>query len=466
MTSDLANRTTPPVDLGPIMERLRATFESGRTRPVEWRLGQLRAVERLCDEQEGEIAAALADDLGRPFAEAWFGDVAATKAEATYARKHVRRWMKRHRTSLSLTNLPGRGWYEYEPIGLVLVIVPWNYPFYLSLGPLVGAVAAGDCAVIKPSEHAPASSRLLAELVPRYLDAEAFAVVEGEADVTQDLLARAFDHVFFTGGAQVGRQVMQAAAETLTPVTLELGGKCPVIVTARADIAVAARRIAWVKLMNSGQTCIAPDYVLVERSVQQPLVDALGAAVEAFRADADGAGMRIVDRRHFDRLAGALAAASGTVAFGGRADADALTIEPTVVVDPAPDSALMEQEIFGPILPVVGVDTLDEAITFVRARPKPLAAYLFSRSTGESDRVLTQVVAGGVVVNHVAMHCLAPQLPFGGVGDSGTGAYHGQWGFERLSHRKAVLAKPSRPDLSLVYPPYTDAKLKVLRRFF
>ena len=454
----------PAVDA--VVARLRATFASRRTRDLGWRVRQLAAMERLLDERENEIAQALADDLGRAPAEAWLGDIASTKAEATYARKHVRSWAKRRRTRLSLTSLPGRGWYQYEPLGVVLIIGPWNYPVYLSLGPLVAAIAAGDCALIKPSEHAPATSALLARLVPEYLDPDAVAVVEGDARTTQDLLAQGFDHAFFTGGTEIGKAVMAAAAPHLTPVTLELGGKSPVIVTRNADIEVAARRVAWVKLLNSGQTCIAPDYVLVERPVRDKLVKALVETVREFRRDEPDSLLRIVNRRQFDRLAGLIEDADGERVLGGRVDAATLGIEPTVIVDPSPGSAVMAAEIFGPILPVLTVDSLDEAIDFVNGRPKPLATYLFSRSAAERELVLDRISSGGAVINHVAMHCLAPQLPFGGVGDSGIGAYHGRWGFETLSHRKAVLAKPSRPDPSLMYPPYTPGKLKLMRRFF
>lgn len=446
--------------------RLRTTFARRRTRDLSWRVRQLAALERLLEEREDEIAEALEADLGRDRAEAWLGDIASTKAEAAFARKRVRKWAKRHRTPLSLSSLPGRGWYQYEPLGVVLIVGPWNYPVYLSLGPLIAALAAGNCALVKPSEHAPASAALLSRLLPHYLDADAISVVEGDADTTRYLLAQGFDHAFFTGGTEIGRRVMESAAAQLTPVTLELGGKSPVIVTRHADIEVAARRIAWVKLMNSGQTCIAPDYVLVERSVRDQLVNAVADAVRQFRAESPDPLMRIVNRRQFDRLSDMLTRSDGTVVCGGGTDVEELGVEPTVLLDPAPESSVMATEIFGPILPVLTVGSLDEAIGFVNDRPKPLATYFFSGSRPERDRVLEDISCGGVVVNHVAMHCLEPQLPFGGVGESGIGSYHGFWGFEALSHRKAVLSKPSRPDPRFVYPPYSPGKLKLMRRLF
>ncbi|MEV4144471.1 aldehyde dehydrogenase family protein [Amycolatopsis sp. NPDC049691] len=448
-----------------IAQRLRTTFATGRTRPLAWRKTQLAGLERLLTEQEEAIAAALAEDLGRSAAEAFIGDIASTKAEAAFARRKLGRWAKRRRTSVPLTVMPGRGWYQFEPLGVVLVIGPWNYPVYLTLGPLVGALAAGNCAVVKPSEHAPRTSALLAEQLPRYLDPDTVAVVEGDADVTQSLLAEGLDHAFFTGGTEIGKKVMAAAAKHLTPVTLELGGKSPVIVTAKADIEVAARRIAWMKLLNSGQTCIAPDYVLVEHSVRDQFLDLLRAAVSTFR-QGSSPGMRIVNERQFGRLRGLIDGAGGEVVLGGRADAGELSIEPTVVVDPDPGSPLMSEEIFGPVLPVLTTSSVSDAIAFVNARPKPLAIYLFSGDKGERGAVLGGTSSGGVVINHLAFHCMTPQLPFGGVGDSGMGSYHGKWGFEAFSHKKAVVAKPARPDIALLYPPYTPAKMRAIRRFF
>ena len=438
---------------------------AGRTRVLEWRLEQLRAIERFLDEREPEIAAALAEDLGRSPAEAWLGDVASSKGEAAYARKHVRKWMRRRRESLPLAQLPGRAWVQYDPLGVVLVIGPWNYPLYLSLAPLVAAVAAGNCAVIKPSELAPATSALLARLLPQYVDAEAVRVIEGDAATTQELLAAGFDHVLFTGGTEVGKKIMAAAAPTLTPVTLELGGKSPVIVTADADIDVAARRIAWVKLLNSGQTCIAPDYVLADHRIVADLVDKIVANVRDFRAGEVDPGLRIVNQRQFDRLVSLISTTDGKVVTGGRSDGATLRIEPTLIVDPSPSDPVMADEIFGPLLPVLTVESLDQAVQFVNSRPKPLALYVFA--SGQLGRdLIDRIPSGGAVINHVAMHCLVPSLPFGGVGASGMGAYHGKWGFDTLSHRRAVLSKPARPDPRLVYPPYSQRALTIMRRLF
>jgi aldehyde dehydrogenase (NAD+) len=460
-------RMSEPVrdEVGSVVARLRATFATGRTRDPRWRREQLAAIERLVVEHEADIAAALAADLRRPALDAWFGDVASVRTEAAYARRHVRRWMKLARVSLPATMLPGRAFHRDEPLGVVLVIGPWNFPVYLSLGPMIGALAAGNCVILKPSEQAPATSRLLARLVPEYLDGDAVAVVEGAAATTQDLLARGLDHAFFTGGTEIGKLILAAAAPHLTPVTLELGGKSPAIVTRAADLEVTARRIVWSKFMNSGQTCVAPDYVLVDAEVRDQFVTLVGESIAAMYGEAPTM-LPIVNAHQYDRLAALLAGTGGRIAVGGQTDPDTTTIAATVVVDPDPESALMREEIFGPVLPVLGVPSLDAAIDFVTSRPKPLAAYLFSSSRAERDRVLREISAGGTVVNHAAVQLLNPRLPFGGVGASGMGAYHGRAGFETFSHRKSVLLKRARPDFTMTYPPYTARTEKIFRRIF
>ncbi|MEB3020169.1 aldehyde dehydrogenase family protein [[Mycobacterium] crassicus] len=457
---------TTTIGVADVVARLRETFATGRTRDVAWRRTQLHRLEQMMNENEARIADALAADLDRKPFEAWLADSAGTAAEARYAAKHVKKWMRRKHRLLELAQLPGRGWVEYEPYGTVLIIGAWNFPFYLTLGPLVGAIAAGNTVVLKPSEIAPASSRLMAELVPRYLDNDAIVVVEGDGAVSQELIAQGFDRVMFTGGTEIGRKIMAGAAEHLTPVTLELGGKSPCIVAADADIAVAAKRIAWTKLLNSGQTCVAPDYVLADAAIRDELVTKIGEAITDFRSD-EQHGMRIVNERQFNRLTSYLAATKGAVALGGGSDPATLRIEPTVVVDPDPAEALMANEIFGPILPVLTVASIDDAIDFVNARPKPLAAYLFTKSRAVREKVINRVPSGGMLVNHLVFQVSTARLPFGGVGPSGMGAYHGRWGFEEFSHRKTVLTKPTRPDVSqMIYPPYTEKAWKLARRLF
>jgi aldehyde dehydrogenase (NAD+) len=461
-----ASATPSAPDVPGIVHRLRETFATGRTRSVEWRKQQLHALERMMVENEAAIAAALEEDLDRSPFEAWLADSASTAGEARYAAKHVGKWMRRKYRLLELAQLPGRGWVEHEPYGTVLVIGAWNYPFYLTLGPAVGALAAGNAVVLKPSEITAATSHLMAELVPRYLDEDAVAVVEGDGAVSQELIAQGLDRICFTGGTEIGRKVYEGAAPHLTPVTLELGGKSPVIVAEDADVDVAAKRIAWIKLMNSGQTCVAPDYVLADAKIRDELVNKITEAVTTFESG-QPEGKKIVNQRQFDRLANYLAATKGNIALGGATDASNLRIQPTVVVDPDPDEPLMKEEIFGPILPVLTVQNLDEAIKFVNSRPKPLAAYLFTGTKSIRERVIKEVPAGGMVVNHLAFQVTTAKLPFGGVGPSGMGAYHGKYGFEEFSHSKTVMTKPTRPDISsMIYPPYTEKAWKLARRLF
>ncbi len=443
--------------------QLRATFRSGRTKSLEWRLEQLDAIVRLVTERESEMVDALAKDLGRPAVDAWLADLAPVSAEAKYAAKKLRSWMRPTRVKMPLSVQPGKAWYQYEPLGVALIIGPWNYPIHLILAPLVGAVAAGNCAVLKPSENTPACSALMAELVPQYLDPEAVAVVEGAADVTGTLLDQAFDHCFFTGSPEVGKIVMAGAAKHLTPVTLELGGKSPVIIADDAKIKVAARRVAFAKMLNSGQTCVAPDHILVDRKVRDEFVDELNTAIGAF---SEGATLPIVNTRHAGRIAGLVEKAGGRTVRGGKVEADDKRAELTVIVDPDEDSALMREEIFGPVLPIVSVDSLDDAIAHVQQGPKPLAVYLFSESRDNEARVLNEISNGGTVINQLMYHLLVTELPFGGVGNSGTGAYHGKWGFETFSHRKAVMRKPTWPDPSLAYPPFTKIKQIIMRKIF
>jgi aldehyde dehydrogenase (NAD+) len=456
----------PATDIPAIVGKLRDTFKSGRTRSVEWRKQQLRALEAMMTENEAAIAAALEQDLGRSPFEAWLADIASTAGEAKDAAKNVRKWMRRKYRLLEMSQLPGRGWIEYEPYGTVLVIGAWNFPFVLTLGPAVGAIAAGNTMVLKPSEVCPASSALMAELVPKYLDNDAIVVIEGDGSVSQELIAQGFDHICFTGGTEIGRKVYEGAAPHLTPVTLELGGKSPVIVSADADIDVAAKRIAWTKFINSGQICIAPDYVLADAKIRDQLVDKIKAAMTTFEAENPG-GRRIVNQRHFDRLTASLAATKGDVVIGGGSDPSKISIQPTVVVDPDPAEPLMTDEIFGPILPVVTVQSLDDAIGFVNSRPKPLSAYLFTKTKSIRDRVIKEVSAGGMVINHLLFQFSTNKLPFGGVGPSGMGAYHGKFGFEQFSHKKTVMTKPTRPDVgAFIYPPYTEKAFKLARRLF
>ncbi len=446
---------------------LRATFESGRTRPLAWRQEQLAGLRRLLEEGDAELVEALRQDLGRPAMEAFVADIGHAKGELRHLAKHVERWMKPAKVRVPITAAPAKGWIQSEPLGVALVIAPWNYPIQLLLEPLAAALAAGNCVVAKPSEMAPACSAALARLIPRYLDNDAVVVVEGGVEETTALLAERWDHIFFTGSTAVGRIVAEAAAKHLTPTVLELGGKSPTYVHASADLDVAARRITWGKFLNAGQTCIAPDYVLVDRQVRDQLVDLLSAQVGEFygRDPQQSASYgRIVNARHLGRLKGLLDKGAGTVVTGGTFDDSDRFLSPTITVDPSPESAIMQEEIFGPILPVLAVDGPDGAKAFITSRPKPLALYVFAGDDAVIDSVVDGTSSGGVCINQTLMHLPPPDLPFGGVGDSGMGAYHGKAGFDVFSHRKSVLRKSVKPDLKLLYPPYKARVERLVRK--
>lgn len=428
---------------------------------------QLRRLKALLEEREGDLLDALAADLGKPRLEGWATDIGIVINEIEHALRHLAGWMKPERVWTPIAQRPGHASIHREPKGVVLVIAPWNYPVHLLLLPMVGAIAAGNSVVGKPSEVTANTSAALARLVPDYLDRGSVAIVEGGVPETQALLAERFDHIFYTGNGRVGRLVMEAAAKHLTPVTLELGGKSPAIVDRDANLDVAARRVAFGKFLNAGQTCIAPDYVLVTREQEQPLIARIGQAIQDFYGPDPAQSpdyARIVNDAHFERLEQLLG--NGTSAVGGETRAAERYIAPTVLRNVAVDSPVMIEEIFGPILPVLPVGDVDEAIQFVNDRDRPLALYLFSESHDVQQRVLAETSSGGACVNATVMHVAVPELPFGGVGPSGMGAYHGRESFNLLSHRKSVLTKPARPDPKIAYPPYTRLKERIIRRFF
>jgi aldehyde dehydrogenase (NAD+) len=447
------------------VKRLRASFESGRTRPLAWRREQLLALKRLLRENGDDLVAAVHADLGRPELEGWITDVTVTIGEIDLTLKNLARWTRPERVATPLNMQPAASRIVREPLGVVLIIAPWNYPVQLLLSPLVGAIAAGNCAVLKPSEVSAYTSSALGRMLPRYLDSECFAIIEGGVDETTALLEQRFDHIFYTGNGTVGRVVMTAAAKHLTPVTLELGGKSPCIVDELVDVAVAARRIVWGKFLNAGQTCIAPDYILVHQSKERELLDAMKASLREFygedpRRTPDYG--RVIDQRHHRRLAALLQ--SGEIVVGGQTDEADCYIAPTILRNVPPDSPVMQDEIFGPILPVLAVPSVDAAISFVNARPKPLALYVFTKRKQVEDDVIARTSSGGVCVNATIWHIANSGLPFGGVGPSGMGAYHGRVSFETFSHRKAVLSKSTALDPKIAYPPYTKFKTALLKK--
>ena len=444
---------------------LRATYNSGHTRPLAWRKHQLEQMIKMLDENEAEFLAALKTDLGKPTVEGFITDIAFITGEIKLMLKNLKKWNKPQRVPTPLVTMPAKSQLIPEPLGVVLVIAPWNYPIQLLLVPAAGAIAAGNAVVMKPSEVSAATSTVLARLVPKYLDQKAITLVEGGVPETTALLAEHFDHIFYTGNGTVGRIVMAAAANNLTPVTLELGGKSPVIIDESANIHVTARRIAWGKWLNAGQTCVAPDYILVNEKVRQPVLDELGKAItDFFGADPQSSESygRIVSPRHFDRLKSLMT--GGKVIIGGETNAESRYVAPTVLADVDMNSALMNEEIFGPLLPVLSINSTKQAIEFITARPHPLALYVFAENKSVVKEVLAKTTAGGVTVNGTLMHLTSPHLPFGGIGESGMGGYHGKSGVRLFQHMKPVLSRGTKLDPSLAYPPYTDKKAKLFRK--
>lgn len=448
-----------------IVQRARDAFDSGRTRPLSWRRAQLDGMRKLLEDNAEQLLAALAADLGKPAAEGWVTDIGFTIGEIKLLQKNLRKWTRPERVSTPIVALPGSSHRVAEPLGVVAIISPWNYPIQLLLSPAAGAIAAGNSVVLKPSEIAPHTSTVITELIHRYLDPDAVQVIEGGVAETTELLAQKFDHIFYTGNGRIGRVVMEAAAKHLTPVTLELGGKSPTIVDATANLRVAARRIAWGKFLNAGQTCIAPDYLLVDKKVASAFVGELRVAIKEFYGDdpkQSGDYARIVNGHHFNRLASMLN--SGSAVIGGETDANTKYIAPTVLADVNISAPVMQDEIFGPILPMIEIDNVAEAIAFINAKPHPLALYVFSEDDRAIDAVIERTTAGGVTVNGTILHISNPNLPFGGVGESGMGAYHGKSSIDIFQHRKPVLRKSTKVDPSIAYPPYTDKKMKLIRK--
>ena len=437
-------------------------FSTGQTKPLSYRLAQLEKLKAAIAQYQTDIVQAVKADLGRPDYEGYF-EVGVVD-ELTHTLKRLKKWMKPRKVRLPLVQQPGCAWVQPEPLGSVLIIGPWNYPFQLVVSPLIGAIAAGNCAILKPSELAPATSKVVAKLIKETFDPSYVAVVEGGVEAAQSLLAEKFDHILFTGGTRVGKLVMEAAAKHLTPVTLELGGKSPCIVDSDVDVEVTARRIVWGKYINAGQTCIAPDYLLVKEDVKPALMAALKETIEKAYGDnpersADFS--RLVNEKQFDRVAGLL---DGEDIFvGGQTNRETKFIAPTILNNVSWDAPVMQEEIFGPVLPVLTYKGIDEAIAQINSRPKPLALYLFTRSKLLQEKVLAETSSGGACINDVFLQVAIWDMPFGGVGNSGMGAYHGQTSFETFSHLKSVLKKPFWIDIDWRYPPY-GKKVDMLKK--
>ena len=450
------------MDIHEIVESEKHFFRTGVTRGVDFRIDMLKKFRKAIIENDELISAALKADLNKQPFESYMCETGLLLEEINFHIKRLKKWSKTRRVKSGIGQLPGKSYVCPEPYGVVLIMAPWNYPVQLCLMPLVGAISAGNCAVVKPSAYAPESSRVISKLIESAFPTGFVTAVEGGRDANKALLDEPFDYIFFTGSVAVGKTVMEAAAKRLTPVTLELGGKSPIIVDETANLPLAARRIAFGKVLNAGQTCVAPDYLMIEKSVEAPFIEEYKKALADFFPDGDMSGMvRIINDKHFERVCNILDN-SGNVVIGGARDAETRFIEPAVLTDVPIDSPAMQQEIFGPVLPVLPYEKLDDCIDFIRSRPKPLALYIFSENKMNQEKVLNSCSFGGGCINDTVIHLASSHMSFGGVGESGMGSYHGRKSFDTFTHYRSVL-KQGKLDVKLRYFPYKSGKEKITR---
>ncbi|MCB8092384.1 aldehyde dehydrogenase [Staphylococcus aureus] len=446
----------------------KAFFNTQQTKDISFRKEQLKKLSKAIKSYESDILEALYTDLGKNKVEAYATEIGITLKSIKNARKELKNWTKTKNVDTPLYLFPTKSYIKKEPYGTVLIIAPFNYPFQLVFEPLIGAIAAGNTAIIKPSELTPNVARVIKRLINETFDANYIEVIEGGIEETQTLIHLPFDYVFFTGSENVGKIVYQAASENLVPVTLEMGGKSPVIVDETANIKVASERICFGKFTNAGQTCVAPDYILVHESVKDDLITALSKTLREFYGQniqqSPDYG-RIVNLKHYHRLTSLLNSAQMNIVFGGHSDEDERYIEPTLLDHVTNDSAIMQEEIFGPILPILTYQSLDEAIAFIHQRPKPLSLYLFSEDENATQRVTNELSFGGGAINDTLMHLANPKLPFGGVGASGMGRYHGKYSFDTFTHEKSYIFKSTRLESGVHLPPY-KGKFKYIKAFF
>jgi len=465
-SSSSSNNTswTPVDDIPNIVQSCRDAFDSGKSRPLAFRKQQLNALIDLLEKEKEQYVQALSQDL-RQIEILSESEVGGSAKEAELALSKLDSWIQPESKSLPLLNRPGSGTIVKEPFGVVLIIAPWNYPISLLLKPLVGALAAGNCVVVKPSEVSENCSDVLARTIPAYLDTDCVKVVTGGKDETIKLLDQHFDYIMYTGNGVVGRSVMKQAAKNLTPVTLELGGKSPCVIDEHVNLDVAVRRICWAKFLNAGQTCVAPDYILVTKPLEKTLLTRLSQTIAEFYGDEpyDSKDFsRIINSRHTQRIEKLIKTGNHKIVTGGKVIVDERYVAPTILTNVNPSDPVMQEEIFGPVLPVLSVDSVQDAVKFINARPKPLALYIFSGSNATQQFIINNTSSGGVAINDAIMQVVCPDLPFGGVGESGMGAYNGQATFETFTHRKSVLSKATWTDPSIRYPPYTESKVKWL----
>lgn len=444
-------------DIKAILDKQREFYMRGATRSVEHRAASLRKMQAWIKSHENEIFAALKSDLNKAPFEAYATESGIILDEIKHTLKHIRSWSMDKPAISPLKQFPCKCFIRPEPYGVVLIMSPWNYPFQLTLAPLIGAVAAGNCAMVKPSAYSPHTSAVIGKLIREVVDEAHVAVIEGGRKENQALLGERFDYIFFTGSVSVGKTVMEAAAKNLTPITLELGGKSPCIVDHTANVALAAKRIAWGKFLNAGQTCVAPDYLLVHKSVKDKLINGIIKALKSFYGESaisSGEYAKMINEKHFARVLGLMEGEK--LLCGGNSDSQTLQIEPTIIDGATWQSPVMQEEIFGPLLPVIEYDSLSEAVRQINARPKPLALYCFSNSKQNQEYILNNVSFGGGCINDTVVHLATSHMPFGGVGESGMGGYHGKASFETFSHKKSILKKSNLIDIPLRYPPYKN----------
>lgn len=449
-----------------LIKKQRAFFNTGKTLEVSERMKALEALERTLRAYEEKLNQALLADLGKSRGESYMCEIGLTLSELRYMKKHLHSFSRRRLVRTPLAQFPSQSFTVQEPYGVVLIMSPWNYPVLLTLEPLIGALAAGNCCVVKPSAYAPATSSVIAQMISETFLEEYVAVVEGGREENQSLLEQRFDYLFFTGGVRVGRMVMEKAAAHLTPVTLELGGKSPCIVDRTANIKLAARRLVFGKYLNCGQTCVAPDYVLVEQEVEEELLHQIKREIvrqygkKPLQNPSYG---KMINQKHFERVKALID--PDKLVHGGEWDAHTLRIAPTVLRGVSAEDAVMQEEIFGPILPIITVTSIKEAYTFVKHRPKPLALYLFTNDNRIEERFLRQLSFGGGCINDTIIHLATSEMGFGGVGNSGMGAYHGKKSFETFSHEKSIVKKFTWLDLPMRYQPYGKIKEALVRIF-
>ncbi|GAB6494994.1 aldehyde dehydrogenase family protein [Bacillus sp. UMTAT18] len=456
------------IDINNILEEHKEFFHTGSTKTLQFRLEQLRKLKDGIQRYEKRIIEALYKDLGKSEFEAYVTEVGFLLDSINNTMKNLKKWMKPEKVKTPFTLWPAKSFIMKEPYGTVLIIGPYNYPFQLLIEPLIGVIATGNCAVLKPSENTPHITSVVNELISELFDKSYVRVIEGEKETTSTLIHAPFDYIFFTGSVQVGKIVMEAAAKNLVPVTLELGGKSPVIVDKTANIDLAAKRIVWGKLLNTGQTCIAPDYMMVHLDVKEELISKMKETIVNYYGENSMQSKdygRIVNERQFDRLASIIEQDKENVIFGGTSVKENLYIEPTLLEAKSWSDATMQDEIFGPILPILEYNQLEEAIQTINKRPKPLALYVFTEDKQCEEEVLSRLSFGGGCINDTIFHSANSHLPFGGVGNAGIGAYHGKYSFDLFSHHKSIVKKSTKMDVSFVMPPYSEKKMDFIRKF-